>query len=284
MSVTEFIGGLPRLVRLALGVLMAVAIAVADYQIRRELSIGLFYLIPVSFITWFVGPWMGVFSAMVCAALSLVPPLSGAVEYHYPITPFWNAGLYLGIFLFATFILTQIRSLYDRERRLSRHDFLTGVLNERAFFELLATEKNRARRYNYPLTLAYLDLDNFKEVNDKFGHSEGNAVLIAVARSMAENVRDSDAVARLGGDEFGVLLPQTAPEAAWIVLEKLERVLTETMAASEWPVTFSIGAVTYAVPPDSTDEIIGKADQIMYSIKSSGKARLKQEVVGYGQQ
>jgi diguanylate cyclase (GGDEF)-like protein len=232
MSVTEFIGGLPRLVRLALGVLMAVAIAVADYQIRRELSIGLFYLIPVSFLTWFVGPWMGVFSAMVCAALSLVPPLSGAVEYHYPITPFWNAGLYLGIFLFATFILTQIRSLYDRERRLSRHDFLTGVLNERAFFELLATEKNRARRYNYPLTLAYLDLDNFKEVNDKFGHSEGNAVLIAVARSMAENVRDSDAVARLGGDEFGVLLPQTAPEAAWIVLEKLERVLTETMAPS----------------------------------------------------
>jgi len=281
MSITEIIGSLPRIVRIAMGVLMAVAIGVADYQIRRELSIGLFYLVPVSFLTWFVGPWMGVFSAMACAVLSLVPPLSGAVQYHYPITPYWNAGLYLGIFLFATFVLTQIRGLYDRERRLSRHDFLTGVLNERAFFELLATEKNRSRRYNYPLTLAYLDLDNFKEVNDKFGHSEGNAVLIAVARAMAEHVRDSDAVARLGGDEFGVLLPQTLPDAAWTVLQKLERVLVEAMQEGKWPVTFSIGAITYAVPPDSTDEIIGKADQVMYSIKSSGKGRLKQEVVGY---
>ena len=121
------------------------------------------------------------------------------------------------------------------------------------------------------MTLLYIDLDNFKQVNDAFGHETGDELLIEVAATIRTNVRSTDTVARLGGDEFALLLPETDQEAALVVTNKLREALLVSMQRREWPVTFSIGLVSFATPPESVEEMLKQADAVMYSVKLKGK-------------
>jgi diguanylate cyclase (GGDEF)-like protein len=132
-------------------------------------------------------------------------------------------------------------------------------------------EITRARRYNRPLTLLYIDLDNFKQVNDAFGHETGDELLVEVAATIRCNVRATDLVARLGGDEFALLLTETNREAGLVVTNKLRETLLRAMQERNWPVTFSIGVVSFTVPPASVEEMVKQADEVMYSVKQRGK-------------
>jgi diguanylate cyclase (GGDEF)-like protein len=167
-----------------------------------------------------------------------------------------------------------LMDLYRREWELSRVDPLTGALNRRAFMEVLSEASKHSRRHSRPLTLACVDLDGFKRINDVLGHSTGDSVLKVVARTMQCTLREVDSVARLGGDEFAVLLPETGGENVCLVLERLHNALTEAMAASKWAVTFSIGAVTFRRPLASAADMISEADKVMYSAKAGGKNRV----------
>jgi len=162
---------------------------------------------------------------------------------------------------------------------VARTDFLTGVPNWRAFAERATTELNRARRYGRPLTFAYVDLDDFKAVNDRYGHAAGDTLLSDVARTIGHVLRRTDVIARLGGDEFAVLLPETGPEPAWIVLRKLHNAVRIALAEAGWPVTASIGAVTCVVPPADVDELVRLADQLMYDVKRIGKNQVHHVVI-----
>jgi diguanylate cyclase (GGDEF)-like protein/PAS domain S-box-containing protein len=158
-----------------------------------------------------------------------------------------------------------------REKDDARLDFLTRIANRRAFYEIAFTESARARRYGRSLTLIYLDLDNFKQVNDTYGHEVGDELLIEVAATIRSNVRTTDTVARLGGDEFALLLPETDQDAALLVTNKLREVLLNSMQRKNWPVTVSIGLVTFSTPPESVEEMVKQADAVMYSVKARGK-------------
>ena len=162
---------------------------------------------------------------------------------------------------------------------LAKTDPLTGVLNRRHFRELAGVEMKRAARYHRFFTVVFLDLDGFKAVNDESGHEAGDQVLRTVARSIRANLRATDFVSRLGGDEFVILLSETGPEAAACYLEKIQRQLRDAMRGGDWKVTFSIGAVTYLSPPVSVDELIGRADALMYAVKRSGKDGIKHEIL-----
>src|SRR5205823_7996192 len=134
-----------------------------------------------------------------------------------------GVGLWNGIALFAMLVLTaglvaRVRSGMHRERRLARTDPLTGAANGRTFYETAATEARRAQRSGRPLTLAYLDLDNFKQLNDHLGHAAGDEALVEVVKSLQPALRVADLLARLGGDEFALLLPDTAAEGALALL------------------------------------------------------------------
>jgi diguanylate cyclase (GGDEF)-like protein len=168
----------------------------------------------------------------------------------------------------------QLRLALDHEKSLSRVDFLTQVPNRRAFYEVVRLEAMRSRRYKRFLTLAYLDLDNFKQVNDQLGHEAGDEVLRSVAQTLRGNLRDTDSVSRLGGDEFALLLPETNQEQAGIVIAKLRAALRKEMQACPCPVTFSIGLATFAAPKQSVDEMIKVADGLMYSVKKNRKDSL----------
>ncbi len=175
---------------------------------------------------------------------------------------------------------SRLKSLLTKEHELARVDPLTTVPNRRAFYEVLDKERVRSRRYRRPFTIAYLDLDNFKKVNDSLGHAVGDELLVQVAAGLISNLRASDYVGRLGGDEFAVLLPETDATAAKLVLCKLRLRLLEKMKAHSWQVTFSIGAATFLDPPDSLDVVIRLADETMYAIKAHGKDNVSVALVG----
>src|SRR5207237_3552929 len=132
-----------------------------------------------------------------------------------------------------------------------------------------AIESERARRLSRPLTLAYIDLDNFKQVNDRLGHAAGDAVLVQVVRTVCDELRGSDLLARLGGDEFGLLLPETGPEGAAALLTRIHEVLSDEMAGQGLPVTFSVGAITFHRPLLDVDQMIQRVDGLMYRAKKT---------------
>ena len=158
---------------------------------------------------------------------------------------------------------------------MARIDYLTGAGNSRFLYNLVQLEIDRLQRYQHPLTLAYIDLDNFKTVNDRLGHAVGDQVLCAVVSSVKKNIRRTDSVARLGGDEFALLLPETNQESARVVLSKIQEDILEEMRINNWPVTVSIGVLTCPVAPPSTDALVSMADELMYSVKRDGKNGVK---------
>jgi diguanylate cyclase (GGDEF)-like protein len=150
-------------------------------------------------------------------------------------------------------------------------DALTGIGNRRSFEEILTLEIGRALRYGRPLTLLYLDVDDFKAVNDRFGHAAGDGVLCLIADVIRRNMRVTDQAARLGGDEFVVLLPETGLEEARVVVSKLLADLKATAGEGLAPVTASAGVASFRRPLESARLMIEKADALMYVVKRRGK-------------
>lgn len=187
--------------------------------------------------------------------------------------------LTLALLIVALTALVWAGELSRRAKVETRQDDVTGALNRRGFIEVLEAESKRARRYLHPLTVAYVDLDDFKLVNDILGHKTGNSVLQEVSRTMKNTVREVDFVARLGGDEFALLLSETGAEYVGVVLDKLRTALMNEMNAHDWRVTFSIGAVTFNDPLATAEKMIAKADELMYSVKLSGKNRIEHSVL-----
>jgi diguanylate cyclase (GGDEF)-like protein/PAS domain S-box-containing protein len=159
----------------------------------------------------------------------------------------------------------------DNEKSISRSDHLTGLANRRAFEESLDMECKRSQRYGRPITIVYVDLDDFKKVNDERGHHTGDEVLVAVAETLRTNLRSTDCVARMGGDEFAILLPETDAGAAKIIMTKVDKVLKAVVTQKAWPIGFSLGVVSFPAPLDPPQEMLDRADRLMYAAKHNGK-------------
>ncbi|HTO88128.1 MAG TPA: GGDEF domain-containing protein [Thermoanaerobaculia bacterium] len=278
--------GLGRLQTLPRAALMAVAAAlvgltaILSIEIRTDLRFSFFYLIPISLVSWLVGRRAGfffaVFSAGVWVAANLVERRweapSEAIVY-------WNGALLFSFFLTIALLLSALRQALDRETALARSDPLTRLANRRAFFERADLEIQRAARYGRPFTVAYLDIDDFKRVNDRYGHLAGDRVLLLVADTIREVLRSSDGLARLGGDEFVLLLPESSIADAQAVLGKVHAQLEDALHRGGWDITISIGALTFQKVPDTVEQMLKMADALMYSVKRSGKNRLEKRVV-----
>ena len=271
MDFLTVLGKRSRIISLAAGALLIAAIGYADYRSGYELGVSLFYLIPICVVAWFNGRWFGLASAAACAVVWYVADIEAGHPYSNPFILYWNTGIRLGIFLIVNFLLTALRKSLEHEKQLSRIDPLTGATNGRNFRETLQAEISRSHRYKRRFTIAYIDLDNFKAVNDGRGHSEGDRVLRTVVDEIRGSLRSTDVVARLGGDEFVLLLPETDEAAAHTAVEKIHANLLREMAQRGWPVTFSIGVLTCLEMGAGTDALIRMVDELMYSVKSTGK-------------
>jgi diguanylate cyclase len=168
-----------------------------------------------------------------------------------------------------------LNEAYEHEKELARADPLTGAANQRAFHELARREIERSRRYRYPFTIGYFDLDDFKAINDEYGHNTGDEILRAVVNYAGIRLRKTDLFARLGGDEFGFLLVETGPESARRIVSEFQRDAGLRIQEVDRIVTFSAGVLTCIDTSLTLDEIIKRVDDLMYSVKREGKAGTK---------
>jgi diguanylate cyclase (GGDEF)-like protein len=190
----------------------------------------------------------------------------------------WGHGLLwflgLGGIIFG---FNRLQVAHDRIITLLYTDVLTGIANRRIFLESLGGAISFAQRHQTPLSLIMADLDDFKSVNDTFGHNAGDQVLQAFATLLMENSRQEDLAARFGGEEFNMMLPGTSAEEAAVLGERLRRDWKEmTFPGFSIRVTASFGVAAYQ-PGDTVDGFIERADQALYDAKLMGK---NQVVVG----
>lgn len=245
-------------------------------SITPGFSLSVFYFVPVIFATWFISRRAGAWASVVSAGAWAVMSYFGKTV-PTPFMTIWNTGVRIASFLVVMQLVHVMKESRTTEAQLARTDSLTGVANGRAFSDRANLELATARRSGRPLTLAYIDLDNFKHVNDTMGHTEGDAVLRIVAGALDSRARATDLVARLGGDEFGVLLPNTDADTAPGVLDALMMSVRGAVDGS-WDVGCTIGAMTFTLPPESVDFMLRAADELMYHGKRAGRGRIEHGV------
>jgi diguanylate cyclase (GGDEF)-like protein len=178
----------------------------------------------------------------------------------------------LGFFLITALLLSALRERLVIESRMARTDGLTGLLNLRAFEAQLAHDLALNARTGSTLTVVYIDIDDFKSVNDRHGHQEGDRQLRHVAERIQRTIRRSDTAGRLGGDEFALILPGTDRPGAATILDKLSQALRNP-GGDAASVSCSIGALTIGAGEPSADAVVGRADALMYEAKQAGKNR-----------
>jgi diguanylate cyclase (GGDEF)-like protein len=254
-----------------------------DHAIGTRIGLSVLYLVPVGAAAWRSGRESGLFVAFVASVAWLTADLGVGSTIGIATLASRNLVSHSLICVIVALTVSALRRTLDaleaaleRERTISRHDPLTGLVNARAFREIMDAELARASRTGAALTLAYLDADGFKAVNDTRGHGEGDRVLRAVATTVLSVMRRTDTVARLGGDEFAILMPETSRDESIVALAKARAALAQAMHAGHWAVTFSVGAVvagavgTPAGASPTSEGLIGEADAAMFVAKRRG--------------
>lgn len=256
---------------LILAVLGILAVSLVDYLTGHGLSFAFFYLGPVALAAWYAGRSAGIAVSVVACLAWYLAEINSEFALQHPAIPVWNALVRFGFFLTNALLLASLHRHLIDEKRLARTDAMTGVLNSRAFSEQLDASLCNHRRATQGLTLAYVDLDDFKNINDTLGHTEGDRVLRDVAQTLHDNCRKTDVVARLGGDEFALLLPHTDLQGAAKLMGDIKTQLDHLSYGAEARVSCSIGAVVFERTPASASAAVRAADHLMYQVKRQGK-------------
>lgn len=259
------------------GILLITAV---DFFSGSELRVFPLYYLPISLAAWSFGRTGAVAAAVLSAIGWRWSKQLAGLEFSLPVIWVANTLVQGTSFTFVGLLMASLRRSLSHERALSRMDALCPLLNSRSFYKegdrLLAL----CRRNKRPITLASIDLDNFKAVNDTLGHKAGDEFLLTVAQVLLSSIRASDLAARLGGDEFAIMLPEAGPDQSRWVLERIRGAICQ--AASDLPsaVSVSVGAVTDMTSRHDLGTMIQMADTIMYSVKTDGKNRVHLEVIG----
>lgn len=260
--------------------LLVFAIGFLDYVTGPEIGLSLFYFIPIMLMSW-------IFYKRTVSSF-LVPCLSAVVwlladfyaghRYSRSWIPYWNMFIRLAMFLITSLTVSRLRKSNASERNLSRTDALTGVFNSRYLAELITKEISRSARFAEPFSFAYIDVDDFKLINDSLGHDQGDQLLRTLTQLIRGNIRDIDVMARLGGDEFGILFPNTDAAQVVTAMNKVYALFRKNIS-NRWQVTLSAGVLTFRKPPEDWDQVVKMADSLMYRAKRQGKDRAAFEIV-----
>jgi diguanylate cyclase (GGDEF)-like protein len=266
-----------RVLRLVGYVALTLLVYWANAVTPPDARLGILYIVPVLLVTWTDGVIWGIVFGI--ASITLRETIAWS---QMPTTALaWriaNGAAYVAVVAVAMAGLQRLRRSQAQLAQLVIQDQLTNVLNARAFADRLTEELDRNRRYPRPLALLYMDLDNFKIINDTHGHQTGDAVLRLVADAMRSSVRHSDIVGRLGGDEFAVLMPETDAPLADAAAKRLVANLRDVFKGTP-NVTASLGVVSCTATDASTDDLLRRADQAMYDAKKQGKDRVVQVAI-----
>lgn len=265
---------------IGLGVFLLVLIGYIDYCVPPEIYLSFFYLLPIYSLTWFVGRKAGIVAALVSAiASSATHLINEDANPFFLMIFFCNSCLNLSLFIILSTLIFEFHHFREEEKKQARIDKVTGLANKRLFFELAHLEIKKSNRYRHPLTVIYMDVDDFKKINDLLGRTIGDQLLKTVAETIKSNIRETDIIGRIGDDDFSILLPGSGYEPAQIVISRVQSELLKVMHKNDWQITFSIGAVTFISPPKSVEEMLQPADRLMYLVKNEGKNHLKHKTL-----
>ncbi len=231
------------------------------------------FILPVLIVSWLISTRSGYAIAILTTTIWFAADklLEGEQGEGFPLA--FNTAMRLTIFIYCAWMLGQMRLVLDRESKLARQDALTQLPNRREFSERGRQALAQAQRQGASFTAVFIDLDRFKEVNDRLGHETGDSLLATVAGVIRSHVRESDIPGRLGGDEFAFLLPNMGASQAETYVEKLRQELMSVMHSNNWPVTFSIGVASHQIAPSDFDALLAEADALMYQAKNTGRRR-----------
>lgn len=257
----------------AIGLVTLLAVAVVDLATGTELSFSLFYLGPIAFYAWRTDLLGGVVASAIGAGTWYAIGILGGERHSHALIPLWNAMVRFGFFVIVSLLLVKLRRTMDHERSLARTDPLTGLPNRRTLMEQTAIEIARAQRTGRPISFAFIDLDNFKAVNDRFGHAAGDELLKQAASAIDLVLRSVDIRARVGGDEFAIALPDTDAEAAREIVARL------SAAFSAVGIAMSIGAAVFETAPVSVEAALSYVDSLMYEVKAQRSDRAEVRIV-----
>lgn len=210
------------------------------------------------------GSRLQLLSGVVASAAVLTVPIFVFGAPEYPTAEWRRALLWIAIMPIVGFTLQRLVEVVNRQ---SRTDSLTGLLNRRSLEEHLARAMARARRAHEPLSIAMVDVDNFKRYNDEHGHLAGDALLREAAVSFQREARENDLVFRYGGEEFCVVLESTALERATAAIERIRSAMPTGTTAS--------AGLAQWMPTESAEEILLRADSLLYVAKAAGRNRVE---------
>jgi len=261
----------PRRV-LSVGVIgVMIILGFADYITGFEFSFSFFYLIPITIIAWTNGRDAGLFFSVLSATVWLTSNLLSGQMYSHPLIAIWNTLIRYGFYATVTSLLTELHHALEEEHILANTDPLTGAMNRRSFNQVAEKRMISSEIHGRPYTMVYIDIDNFKKINDKHGHAVGDLVLKVVVDTIREQTRGTDLLARIGGDEFAILLTDIDQNQAEPIIERIQSSLMAQMKTNNWGATFSIGVLTVLTMPESVDKLVSMTDELMYAVKDKGK-------------
>lgn len=249
----------------------ATLLATLRWVTEAEFAFMSAVIVPVIAVGWICGAGQGVMFAAAATLLWVISDVAAGRVFSEAWVPVLNGMTRFAVYSLVASLVGTLRTVLLREHELARHDALTGLMNRRAFMQVGADETARARRYHHPIAVIFLDLDNFKKLNDTRGHDVGDLALNAVARTIKQSIRGTDRSARLGGDEFAVLLPETDPAAARETGEKLGEAIIRMLDESYAPVSVSIGVAIFEEVNNDFEQMLKVADRLMYETKTTGK-------------
>ncbi len=239
-----------------------------------KFAIASLAIIPVLAIAWLGGRKNGLLMAFLAAAIWDVGDIASNRQYSAAWIPWVNLATRFMTYCLIAILAAQARLLFEREHVHAICDALTGLFNRRAFLDAGASEAERAKRYARPLSVVFLDLDDFKQLNDIRGHDAGDEALRAVAMALRGALRSNDVIARLGGDEFVILLPEIGYEEATEAGRKISVAVNGALEGYP-PVKASIGVAWFAEIDRTFDAMLKAADELMYDVKESGKNSMR---------
>lgn len=267
----NFVSHLPRYHLLLITTIIILALGMLDYLTGSEISISLFFFFPIAVATWYLGPRYGGAFSLLSATVWILNGRMHGIAYSTEFARYWGLGMHLAYYALVVLASNYLKNVLKMTRWLAATDPLTGLFNSREFYRLVAIEMLRVQRNNQSVTIAFLDLDNFKKINDRYGHQAGDELIRLVSQTIAGSLRRTDLLARVGGDEFAILLPDTNTHAAGQVARKIQEALDVIMQEHGYRVTFSLGALTFASPPSDFHKALRQADALMYQAKARGK-------------
>lgn len=245
---------------------------------QAQFTFASLMLLPVLANTWLIGRVGGWASAMLAALMWGYADHASADANELAWIPGLNAFVHLTNYGIVVELVHKVQEMLQRETNNARVDRLTGLLNRRGFMEAFEDQVKLAHRFEASFSIAFIDLDRFKQLNDTRGHKEGDAALKTVGATLLKSARSTDVIGRLGGDEFCVLAFSRSTNDAEIEASRLHAQLTQALSKFA-PVGASIGVAFFDKTNLTAAEMIQRADEIMYAVKEAGKGNVRVKVI-----